>query len=159
MIFTLNLRTLRPLRLCGRYSEFRLRLCRAAFFAVNHSRLSWKDRCDDFIETPLHLRIVGDAPGHRDMARAAWRDPFLDQPPGINQNPRARTFFEPVLAQVPYFMTQFRQLRGVLFVHTRFVSDNFGFTLHIRKMKLQSDEALPRAVLEIFEHVLITRVV
>src|SRR5438309_8699155 len=87
-------------------------LPRAAFFAVNHSRLSWKDRCDDFIETPLNLRVVGDAPGHRDMARAAWRDPFLDQPPGINQNPRARTFFEPVLAQVPYFMTQFRQLRG-----------------------------------------------
>ncbi len=34
MIFTLNLRTLRPLRLCGRYSEFRLRLCRAGAFVV-----------------------------------------------------------------------------------------------------------------------------
>src|SRR5882672_5432457 len=34
MIFTLNLRTLRPLRLCGRYSEFRLRLCRTGSFVV-----------------------------------------------------------------------------------------------------------------------------
>src|SRR5437879_11614608 len=36
MIFTLNLRTLRPLRLCGRYSEFRLRLCRAGTFVVKY---------------------------------------------------------------------------------------------------------------------------
>src|SRR5882757_11398897 len=35
MIFTLNLRTLRPLRLCGRYSEFRLRLSRTGFFVVS----------------------------------------------------------------------------------------------------------------------------
>ena len=34
MIFTLNLRTLRPLRLCGRYSEICLSLCRAGFFVV-----------------------------------------------------------------------------------------------------------------------------
>ena len=37
MIFTLNLRTLRPLRLCGRYSEFRLRLSRTGSFVVNIS--------------------------------------------------------------------------------------------------------------------------
>ena len=37
MIFALNLRTLRPLRLCGRYSEFRLRLCRAGMFVVKAS--------------------------------------------------------------------------------------------------------------------------
>jgi hypothetical protein len=36
MIFTLNLRTLRPLRLCGRYSEFRLRLSRTGSFVVHH---------------------------------------------------------------------------------------------------------------------------
>jgi hypothetical protein len=35
MIFTLNLRTLRPLRLCGRYSEFRLRLSRTGIFVVD----------------------------------------------------------------------------------------------------------------------------
>ena len=33
-MFTLNLRTLRPLRLCGRYSEFRLRRCRTGSFVV-----------------------------------------------------------------------------------------------------------------------------
>ena len=37
MIFTLNLRTLSPLRLCGRYSEFRLRLWRAGRFVVKTS--------------------------------------------------------------------------------------------------------------------------
>src|ERR1700752_2132681 len=35
MIFTLNLRTLRPLRLCERYSEFRFRLSRTGSFVVN----------------------------------------------------------------------------------------------------------------------------
>jgi hypothetical protein len=30
-------RPLRPLRLCGRYSEFRLRLCRARHFVVQSS--------------------------------------------------------------------------------------------------------------------------
>src|SRR2546423_6761817 len=40
MIFTLNLRTLRPLRLCGRYSEFRLRLCRAGTFVMS-SNFFW----------------------------------------------------------------------------------------------------------------------
>ena len=41
MIFTLTLRTLRPLRLCGRHSEFRLRLCRARSFVVNIFFLTW----------------------------------------------------------------------------------------------------------------------
>src|SRR6266850_3613993 len=43
MIFTLNLRTLRPLRLCGRYSEFRLRLCRAVSFVVDTRHTKTKD--------------------------------------------------------------------------------------------------------------------
>src|SRR6476660_9381753 len=35
MMLHLNLRTLRPLRLCGRYSEFRLRLSRTGTFVVS----------------------------------------------------------------------------------------------------------------------------
>ena len=45
MIFTLNLRTLRPLRLCGRYSEFRLRLSRTGSFVVNSGSLLWLYDC------------------------------------------------------------------------------------------------------------------
>jgi len=36
-LFTVIFRALRPFRLCARYSEFRLRLCRARSFVVVYS--------------------------------------------------------------------------------------------------------------------------
>ena len=49
MIFTLNLRTLRPLCLCGIYSEIRLRLCRAGTVVVKNSELC--DLCASVVNT------------------------------------------------------------------------------------------------------------
>ena len=66
MIFTLNLRTLRPLRLCGRYSEFRLRLCRTGSFVVNIFFLTWLRLLQSYttflllFDSPLHsVRSLG----------------------------------------------------------------------------------------------------
>jgi hypothetical protein len=66
MIFTLNLRTLRPLRLCGRYSEFRLRLSRSGSFGVNIFFLTWLRLLQSYttflllFDSPLHsVRSLG----------------------------------------------------------------------------------------------------
>ena len=60
MIFTLNLRTLRPLRLCGRYSEFRLRLSRTGSFVVLFAFLFWlRLRLGAQLEKLYFLRALG----------------------------------------------------------------------------------------------------
>src|SRR5437773_8049249 len=65
MIFTLNLRTLRPLRLCGRYSEFRLRLSRTGCFVVTTNT---KQLCRIF---SMFVACVF-APGYA-RAQSAWQ--------------------------------------------------------------------------------------
>jgi len=47
---------LRPLRLCGRYSEFRLRLCRAGTFALSFE----KQRCGSTADKERSLTSVRD---------------------------------------------------------------------------------------------------
>ena len=73
--------------------------------------LSRKNRRHDFVQATLHLRVVGDAPGHRHVAGAPRRDAFFDQPAGVDQHPRARAFLEPMLAQIADFVAEFGQLR------------------------------------------------
>jgi hypothetical protein len=81
-----------------------------AFFAANFLDDLRKDCCHDFVEPLLHLRIVGNSPGYRDVAGPARGDAFFNQSSRVDQHARTRAFFNPVFAQVSYLVTKFGEL-------------------------------------------------
>ena len=118
-----------------------------------------ENRRDDFVQTLLHLGVVGDTPRNSDVTGAAWRDSFFDQPAGIDEHPRAGAFFESMLAQTAHLVTELGELRSGLIVDAGLMGDDLRFVCLFGKVKLQGDETLARAVFEIFENVLIARII
>src|SRR5512145_2114595 len=117
----------------------------ASFVTGSLNRLR-EYRRDHFIETALDLRVVGYSPGDRDAAGASRRNALFNQAPGIDQHARAGAFLQAMFAQRSDLMAELGEQCRAFVINTRFVADNLGFTLGIRKLKVEGDESLSRAV-------------
>src|SRR5579885_1541827 len=118
-----------------------------------------KDRGDDFFDAALHFGVVGERPDDAHLAGAAGGDALGDQLAGVDQQPGADPFAEAVLTQVADLFAQLRQLQRRRRVDARLLLDDLRLDLARRIGEVDRDEALARAVLQVFQRTLVAGVV
>src|SRR5690349_24490762 len=64
-----------------------------------------------------------------------------------------------MLAQIAHTLAELGQLRSSFDIDARLMGDDFRLMRRFRKIELKGNEALPRAMFEVFQNVLITRIV
>ena len=63
-----------------------------------------------FHNTALHIGIVGDRAGDRDLAGSISRYALPNECPGIDQQSGADPFFQTMILEVPHLSTEFHKL-------------------------------------------------
>ena len=88
-----------------------------------------EDGLDEFDDAALHVRVIGNRPCDRHIARPFDGHTLADQRAGIDEQPRTHAFLQPVILEVSHFPAQLDQARCNRWVHTGFTLDNGGFDL------------------------------
>src|SRR3990172_11844856 len=118
-----------------------------------------EDGADDFLDAALNVGVIGQGPHDADLTGAAGGDALLDELAGVDEEAGADALAETVLAQVAHLFPQLGEVVGGLGRDAALVLDDLRLELLARVGELQRDEALARAVLEVFEGALVAGVV
>src|SRR5438309_1124937 len=91
--------------------------------AIVSSRLL-ENRRHYLFDTALDVAVVGKRPDDCDLAGSARRNTLVDQLARVDQQPRADSFGQAVLLQVPHLLAKFGQLHRDVIADTRLVRDD-----------------------------------
>ncbi len=84
---------------------------------------------------------------------------MLDQGPGIDQESGTDAFFETVISEIADFLAELDEIARDHRLHSRFTLNHSRFDVRSGVIKFDRHETLLRALLQVFEHALISWVV
>src|SRR5687768_9898936 len=113
----------------------------------------------DLADAALEVAVVGDGGAEGDFGGGLRGDAAGHELRGVDEQARRDALFEPVAAEVAHLLADEHEVARRVERDAALARDYLGFKLRGRVVELQSDEALARGLLEVFEDGLVAGVV